>query len=460
MKHHLLIAGTGRAGTSLLVKYFDALGMNTHLKTSKDHLFWDYDAEAGLEDLIYGGREDLPYVVKTPWLYEFIDAVLERDEIAIDAVVIPVRDLAEAASSRIILELQSIHRNHVWFTDQPETWTGWSSTPGGAVYSLHPMDQARLLATGFHHLIERLTKASIPIYFVAFPKFTSDPQYLFNALKGCLPETVDLAAAVQAHEKVVDRDKVRVSTELSPDALAHGARQSPMQEVDLKALDNAALRRELIKVRRTLAQQTQEREAAQREIQSLIEVRTLNEGQRSKIDSLQSEIESLITSHQDLIGEMQCGHQSELDALRIELSDLQTSHRTDIEDMNLRWQADRAELIASHHDVIEKISDSHQSELDALRIELSDVQTRHRTEIEEINLRRQAEIADVQMDADVALQAQIAENIEQSRRIADLDSRNDALDFALAAMEGSRSWIVTRPLRLAAGLARKFSTLR
>ena len=93
---HLLIAGTGRAGTSFLVRYLHALGLDTHIARQGDRQ-WDEAAQAGLEDIPLGlAPGSLPYVVKSPWLTECIDQVLAEGAIAIDAVVIPVRDLAEA----------------------------------------------------------------------------------------------------------------------------------------------------------------------------------------------------------------------------------------------------------------------------------------------------------------------------------------------------------------------------
>jgi hypothetical protein len=63
-----MIAGTGRAGTSFLVRYLAEIGLNTHLSTQGE-TSWDESANAGLEDdPILARPEDLPYVVKFPWL--------------------------------------------------------------------------------------------------------------------------------------------------------------------------------------------------------------------------------------------------------------------------------------------------------------------------------------------------------------------------------------------------------
>lgn len=98
----------------MLVKYLAELGLSTHI-TVQEQAFWDDDAHAGLEDLILHGGEELPYVVKSPWLHEFVDEVLERDDIAIDGVIIPIRNLTDAASSRSIRECRtSIVPTKIW----------------------------------------------------------------------------------------------------------------------------------------------------------------------------------------------------------------------------------------------------------------------------------------------------------------------------------------------------------
>jgi hypothetical protein len=302
MKHHLLIAGTGRAGTSVLVKYLAELGLNTHIAV-QGKASWDEDAHAGLEDLILHGGEELPYVVKSPWLHEFVDEVLERDDITIDGVIIPVRNLADAASSRSIRELQNVHRVHERMAEENKTWDTWGTTPGGILYSLNPLDQARLLAVGFHHLIERLTRADVPIYLLAFPRFTEDPEYLFSTLKDCLPSSIDLDAAFAAHRSVVDLDKVRVAEELSGKGMPKTARKSPEHYPALDDIDNAALRREITKIRRSFADASESLRSAkadnstyERNIEILQQEITSNqreiEHQRNVIEGLHEAIES------------------------------------------------------------------------------------------------------------------------------------------------------------------------
>ena len=187
---HIFIAGTGRAGTSFLVRYLDALGLETHISKSGDDQ-WHAKANAGLEDLPFAApAESLPYVVKTPWISEFVDQLLADRSIAIDAVVIPVRELSDAATSRIIVELSSLYENVEWMTSFEDT-RHWGATPGGGVFSLDPVDQERILAVEYARLVRRLVRSDVAVVFLDFPRIVEDADYLFDKLRPYLPAGPD-----------------------------------------------------------------------------------------------------------------------------------------------------------------------------------------------------------------------------------------------------------------------------
>jgi hypothetical protein len=83
MQHHRLVAGTGRAGTSLLVRVLDACGFETEISRHHDSVFWDQKANAGIESIPVVG-DDHPYVVKSPFSYQFIRELLARPDIKHD----------------------------------------------------------------------------------------------------------------------------------------------------------------------------------------------------------------------------------------------------------------------------------------------------------------------------------------------------------------------------------------
>ena len=255
-RHHLLIAGTGRAGTTFLVRYLTELGLDTHLQRQGENAAWDDHANAGLEDIPFPRLAvDLPYVVKVPWLYQFVDELLADASFVPDAVVIPVRDLAEAAMSRSVLEHRAMHEAAPWMTNFDRSWEDWAYTPGGIIYSMNPVDQGRLLAVGFHHLVQRLTAAGIPIILLAFPRLAEDAAYVFERLRPVLPETVTAESACRAHLLVADPAKIRVGAEFDAEAARQKTRSARvMQYQSPEALDQVAIRRELERSRKQLAE--------------------------------------------------------------------------------------------------------------------------------------------------------------------------------------------------------------
>ena len=245
-RHHLVIAGTGRSGTSFLVRYLHHLGLETELTRTSSRPVWDETSNAGLETNLLV-EADAPYVVKSPWFFEFIDEVLARTDIEIDAAIIPMRDLEAAASSRSILELQKIHSHYAAMAHMSRTWETWGVVPGGILYSLNPLDQARLLAVGFHKVLQRLVEADIPIVLLAFPRMVQDGDYLFGKLSPLLPG-VTLDQAKMVHDQISDPEKVRVEKELDAGNNSINVSEYPPQE----ELDMAALRREVVRLRNLL----------------------------------------------------------------------------------------------------------------------------------------------------------------------------------------------------------------
>lgn len=259
-RKHLVVAGTGRSGTSFLVRYLHALGLETGLARQGGGANWEPKANAGLENLLLvQADEDLPYVLKSPWIGEYIEEILRSRRIAMQALIVPMRDLVQAATSRSVLEHRSIHENHGWMSDYlDKTWEVFALTPGGVVYSLNPIDQARLLALSFHRLLLHAAEFEIPVLFPVFPKMVEDWEYLYRTLKPVLPFDVSPEAAREAHASVASASMVRVGSELS-DGAKPETRAEPRasfrgdQYPSLAEVDNIALRRELRRLKEEMS---------------------------------------------------------------------------------------------------------------------------------------------------------------------------------------------------------------
>jgi hypothetical protein len=254
-RRHLLIAGTGRAGTSFLVRFLTELGLETHISRFGENP-WDQAAQAGLEDLpVATGLENLPHVFKSPWAYQLIEQMLSDPAIELEAVIIPMRDMVESAASRSIVELQAIHGQAPWMARIGRTWQDWGVTNGGVVFSLNPVDQARLLALGFHHLVNRLVLAEVPLIFVAFPRLVEDADYLFGKLRPLIPASITPEQARRSHGRTADASLARVGRELRRAGERKPApRDSASSMPTLLELDNIAMRRELVRLRNELAE--------------------------------------------------------------------------------------------------------------------------------------------------------------------------------------------------------------
>lgn len=248
MQTHLHIAGPGRAGTTLLVRYLTAIGLDTTLSRNPDaHV--DEDAQAGLEEALHMmDHPETPYVCKNPWLHLVLDDLISSGRFLSDGVIIPMRDLGQAARSRLVVEQHAIVKGAPWFSDLNAPWDVWGSgVPGGALFSLHQKDMERLLAVGFYQLIERLTRAGIPFVLLHFPRFAQDFDYLYKTLAPLLPGT-DVTTARRAFAQTVDPSKIRVQD---------------LEAVDRDVLEtqNAALKREVRSLHARLARQAGERQA-------------------------------------------------------------------------------------------------------------------------------------------------------------------------------------------------------
>jgi hypothetical protein len=256
---HLIIAGTGRAGTSFLVRYLTELGLDTTLARNGDRASWDAEANAGLENLLVSGA-NLPYVIKSPWISEYVEQILKEERFKIDAFIVPVRDLVEVATSRVVLEQRAIHQHNPWMADQLDrSWETYGHTPGGLVYSLNPLDQARLLAVQFHQLVLRAAEAGIPLVFPVFPRIAADWEYLHKCLRPILPPEITEDLARAAHARVADAAKVRVTSEIFKDPPSNVIyRREPQPGPHYPSpteIDNIALRREISRLRQELKQQ-------------------------------------------------------------------------------------------------------------------------------------------------------------------------------------------------------------
>jgi hypothetical protein len=183
-KRHVVITGTGRAGTTFLVQLLTHLGLDTGFNPQTIESKFYKVARAGLEFDI--GFENCPYIVKNPRLHEHLPEILRRDDVAIDHVFIPMRDLYSAAESRRFVEKSTLAQ--MSFSERLAVAESKEPLPGGLwlTYSTEPGEQERILLGQFYDLLLALSETAVPITFMRYPRIVKDCPYLFEKLKPIL----------------------------------------------------------------------------------------------------------------------------------------------------------------------------------------------------------------------------------------------------------------------------------
>jgi hypothetical protein len=198
-RHHVIIGGTGRAGTTLLVRVLTRLGLPTGYDAND--IVVDDVSKAGLEfDPLRNRRA--PYIVKSPNIGRSVEQLVARQDIALDHAIICIRRLEDAAESRrrVLEENKKAGRGH---------------GPGGILPKTKAARQEQVLSLLFHKLLDHLTEHEVPLVFLHFPKFANDAAYLHRQLKVPFPQLEEDAVRA-ALEAEVRPDWIHTFTPAAP----------------------------------------------------------------------------------------------------------------------------------------------------------------------------------------------------------------------------------------------------
>lgn len=202
-RRHCIITGTGRTGTTFLVKLLTHLGLDTGF--TKDQLSSQTDpvSAAGLEFDIRNPAA--PYIVKSPWFCDHATEVVQRGDIKIDHVIIPLRDLQAAAQSRRWVTQKNLEK-----TDNKTA----GNFPGGLWLTRSSGDgeQEQILLALVYNLLLSLAPHQIPVTLLHYPQLTRDPDYLYRKL-GVLTGNIEYSHFLSIFNNTVDNKLVHQHSE-------------------------------------------------------------------------------------------------------------------------------------------------------------------------------------------------------------------------------------------------------
>jgi hypothetical protein len=183
-RKHIVITGTGRCGTTFLVELLTYIGLETGFSAedivSKKHK----EARAGLEHDIRS--KDCPFIVKSPWFCDYAKEVIAREDIVIEHIFIPIRDLNAAAESRRHVENAAV--SNLSFLEKLKYMIKPKALAGGLWHtsSTKPGKQEEILMRQIYKLMLAISETSLPVTFMRYPRIVKDCPYLFEKLKPIL----------------------------------------------------------------------------------------------------------------------------------------------------------------------------------------------------------------------------------------------------------------------------------
>ena len=158
----IFITGTGRSGTTFLIKLFTFLGYDTGFNKENytEHIFTN--CNSGMETQY----KDNFYILKNPTFIDDIEKIVEDKDVIIKLVIIPIRDYKLSAISRV---------NH-------------NNNNGGLWNATDECTQIEFYRKIISNYIYYMTKYDINSLFINFDKMIHDKSYLFHKLKNIMDE--------------------------------------------------------------------------------------------------------------------------------------------------------------------------------------------------------------------------------------------------------------------------------
>lgn len=128
--------------------------------------------------------EGAPHIAKDPYFCDYVEEVLERDDIVIKHVLIPMRDFHAAAESRRYVQESAI--SQLSLLKRLKSKIRPSFVVGGLWHTKNKGEQENILLHQVYKLALALSNTTIPVTLLRYPRLVKDSSYLYRKLKPTL----------------------------------------------------------------------------------------------------------------------------------------------------------------------------------------------------------------------------------------------------------------------------------
>lgn len=161
MNEKIYISGTGRCGTTFLIKLFSFLNFDTGFDKENYNKYISKNCNSGMEKQY----NENYYVIKNPNILFNIENII-NDKIKIKCVIIPIRNYKKSAESRVL------HKNK-----RGGLWNASNETEQVLFYN-------KIMTEYLFYMV----KYDITTIFLDFDKMINDKNYLYGKIKNILDE--------------------------------------------------------------------------------------------------------------------------------------------------------------------------------------------------------------------------------------------------------------------------------
>ncbi len=173
----ILITGTGRCGTTFLIKLFTFLDFSTGFSKENYKKYIFENCNSGMEKSI----EQNYYIIKNPLFINQIENIITNNNYIVKKVIIPVRDYRLAAQSR----------------------AKYDNRTGGFWNATDEQTQIDFFHKIMSEYLLHMVRYNIDTIFIDFDKMVSDKKYLFDKLKDILDEkNIDFETFSNVYDEV------------------------------------------------------------------------------------------------------------------------------------------------------------------------------------------------------------------------------------------------------------------